>query len=58
MYLHFNPARDSLKLLPGEIPIPLAPVSVVTMLVNPEEAERLTLAASEGKIQLALRIVF
>src|SRR6266545_5803758 len=31
------------------------PVSVVTMLVNPEEAERLTLAASEGKIQLALR---
>ena len=31
------------------------PVSVVTLLVNPEEAERLTLAASEGKIQLALR---
>lgn len=30
-------------------------VSVVTLLVNPEEAERLTLAASEGKIQLALR---
>ena len=31
------------------------PVSVVTMLVAPEEAERLTLASSEGKIQLALR---
>jgi pilus assembly protein CpaB len=31
------------------------PVSVVTMLVTPEEAERLTLAATEGKIQLALR---
>jgi pilus assembly protein CpaB len=31
------------------------PVSVVTLLVNPEEAERLTLASSEGKIQLALR---
>src|SRR5438132_5811174 len=31
------------------------PVSVVTLLVDPEEAERLTLAASEGKIQLALR---
>jgi pilus assembly protein CpaB len=30
-------------------------VSVVTLLVNPEEAERLTLAANEGKIQLALR---
>jgi pilus assembly protein CpaB len=30
-------------------------VNVVTMLVNPEEAERLTLAANEGKIQLALR---
>ena len=30
-------------------------VNVVTLLVNPEEAERLTLAASEGKIQLALR---
>jgi pilus assembly protein CpaB len=30
-------------------------VSVVTLLVNPEEAERLTLAAQEGKIQLALR---
>jgi pilus assembly protein CpaB len=29
------------------------PVNVVTLLVNPEEAERLTLAASEGKIQLA-----
>jgi pilus assembly protein CpaB len=31
------------------------PVSVVTLLVNPEQAERLTLAATEGKIQLALR---
>ena len=30
-------------------------VSVVTLLVNPEEAERLTLASGEGKIQLALR---
>src|SRR5256885_2103486 len=31
------------------------PVSVVPLLVDPDEAERLTLAASEGKIQLALR---
>jgi pilus assembly protein CpaB len=31
------------------------PVTVVTLLVNPDEAERLTLAAIEGKIQLALR---
>ncbi len=30
-------------------------VTVVTLLVNPEEAERLTLASNEGKIQLALR---
>jgi pilus assembly protein CpaB len=30
-------------------------VSVVTLLVNPAEAERLTLAATEGQIQLALR---
>jgi pilus assembly protein CpaB len=30
-------------------------VTVVTLLVNPEEAERLTLASTEGKIQLALR---
>jgi pilus assembly protein CpaB len=30
-------------------------VSVVTLLVDPIEAERLTLAATEGKIQLALR---
>jgi len=30
-------------------------VSVVTLLVDPDEAERLTLASSEGKIQLALR---
>jgi pilus assembly protein CpaB len=30
-------------------------VTVVTLLVNPVEAERLTLAATEGKIQLALR---
>lgn len=33
---------------------PLA-VSVVTLVVSPEEAERLTLASTEGKIQLALR---
>jgi pilus assembly protein CpaB len=33
---------------------PLA-VSVVTLLVDPLEAERLTLASTEGKIQLALR---
>ena len=31
------------------------PVNVVTLLVDPEEAERLTLASTEGKIQLALR---
>ena len=31
------------------------PVSVVTLLVNPEESERITLASTEGKIQLALR---
>jgi len=31
------------------------PVSVVTLLVSPDEAERLTLASVEGKIQLALR---
>jgi pilus assembly protein CpaB len=30
-------------------------VSVVTLLVNPIEAEKLTLASTEGKIQLALR---
>jgi len=30
-------------------------VSVVTLLVSPEQAERLTLASTEGKIQLALR---
>jgi len=30
-------------------------VSVVTLLVSPAEAERLTLASTEGKIQLALR---
>ena len=30
-------------------------VTVVTLLVTPEEAERLTLASTEGKIQLALR---
>jgi pilus assembly protein CpaB len=27
----------------------------VTLLVNPDQAERLTLASTEGKIQLALR---
>src|SRR5262249_36216057 len=31
------------------------PVSVVTLVVTPEESERLTLASTEGKIQLALR---
>ena len=31
------------------------PVTVVTVLVTPEESERLTLASTEGKIQLALR---
>jgi len=31
------------------------PVTVVTLLVTPDEAERLTLASTEGKIQLALR---
>jgi pilus assembly protein CpaB len=30
-------------------------VSVVTLLVNPDAAEKLTLASTEGKIQLALR---
>jgi pilus assembly protein CpaB len=30
-------------------------VTVVTLLVDPDEAERLTLASTEGKIQLALR---
>jgi pilus assembly protein CpaB len=30
-------------------------VSVVTLLVSPDEAEKLTLGATEGKIQLALR---
>jgi pilus assembly protein CpaB len=30
-------------------------VSVVTLLVDPQESERLTLASTEGKIQLALR---
>ena len=30
-------------------------VSVVTLLVTPDQAERLTLASTEGKIQLALR---
>lgn len=30
-------------------------VSVVTLLVDPSDAERLTLASTEGKIQLALR---
>jgi pilus assembly protein CpaB len=30
-------------------------VSVVTLMVDPAQAERLTLASTEGKIQLALR---
>jgi len=29
--LHFNPARDSLKILPVEFPAPLASLSVVTL---------------------------
>ncbi len=32
-----------------------APVDVITMEVTPEEAEKLALAATEGKLQLALR---
>ena len=55
-------ARDfaQTELLPGVIERdteqgkPIA-VSVVTLLVNPAEVERLTLASTEGKIQLALR---
>ncbi len=31
------------------------PVTVVTLLVDPEQAERLTLGSTQGKIQLALR---
>jgi len=31
------------------------PVSVVTLLVNPEDSERLALAAEEGRIRLAMR---
>ncbi len=38
----------------GEQGKPIA-VNVVTLLVTPEESERLTLGATEGKIQLALR---
>jgi pilus assembly protein CpaB len=30
-------------------------VTVVTLVVNPEQSERLALASTEGKIQLALR---
>jgi pilus assembly protein CpaB len=30
-------------------------VTVITLLVTPEESEKLTLAATEGKIQMALR---
>ena len=30
-------------------------VTVITLLVSPEDAERLVLAASEGRIQMALR---
>jgi pilus assembly protein CpaB len=39
---------------PNDKEKPIA-VTVVTLLVDPDEAERLTLASSEGKIQLALR---
>lgn len=38
----------------GEQGKPMA-VNVVTLLVTPEESEKLTLGATEGKIQLALR---
>jgi len=31
------------------------PVTVITLLVTPEEAQKLTLASSEGRIQLSLR---
>jgi pilus assembly protein CpaB len=45
-------AGTKLEVIEKDKPVP---VSVVTLLVNPDEAERLTLASSEGKIQLALR---
>jgi pilus assembly protein CpaB len=45
-------AGTKLEVVEKDKPVP---VSVVTLLVNPDEAERLTLASSEGKIQLALR---
>ena len=31
------------------------PVTVITLLVNPEDAQKLTLAASGGRVQLVLR---
>lgn len=40
---------------PGDSKGKPLPVTVVTLLVTPEQAERLTLASTEGKIQLALR---
>ena len=46
------PARRSSATTDKNKPMP---VSVVTLLVDPEQAERLTLASTEGKIQLALR---
>ena len=42
------------KLQKNENGEPVA-VTVVTLLVNPEDAQKLTLASSEGRIQLALR---
>lgn len=40
---------------PGDSKGKAQAVTVVTLLVSPEQAERLTLATTEGKIQLALR---
>ncbi len=40
---------------PGDKQGKAQPVTVVTLLVTPEQAERLTLASTEGKIQHALR---
>ncbi len=47
-------AGTKLEQAAGDKGKPVA-VTVVTLLVTPEQAERLTLASTEGKIQLALR---
>ena len=47
-----RPARASSRTRTKNKPMQ---VTVVTLLVNPEQAERLALASTEGKIQLALR---